>query len=389
MNAADETRAAPPRRRSRWLGWSVCAGLILVALVLVCVVALMPTHEPSSPPPEILPVSVKTLRVQPLPELADTFDLTAVVEPECVVKVAAEVSGRIERSALRGQRVKWRGQVFSKESTLEEGQPISAGDPIAYLNKDLLQARFERSQRQFEYDEREYRRLLGLFERGTTSQTELDDAKTQRDISKALRDEAAHELERTTITAPISGILNRLSMEVGEYAVPGQQVAEIVDIERVKVVVDIPERDVYYLKVGQTAEIFVHAPEETELTGEITYMSELADSRARTTRLEITVDNHDYRLRSGQIVRVRLTRRVLTDVIMIPLGSVIPLEHGRVVYVVNEEDRAESRTVELGFIKGRSVRVLSGLEAGERLIVAGHRYVGPDQPVTIVAELNE
>ncbi|MBU0617299.1 MAG: hypothetical protein KKI02_06265, partial [Planctomycetes bacterium] len=125
--------------------------------------------------------------------------------------------------------------------------------------------------------------------------------------------------------------------------------------------------------------------EETRLTGQVSYISELADELTRTTRVEITVGNPEHRLRSGQIIRARLTRRVLTDVIMIPLGSVIPLEQGRVVYVAND-GQAERREVELGLIKGRSVRILSGLKAGDRVIVAGHRYVGPGQPVTVVEQ---
>ena len=205
-------------------------------------------------------------------------------------------------------------------------------------------------------------------------------------MSKATLDEANAELERGTILAPISGILNRLPMEVGEYAMPGDCVAEIVEIDQVMVVVDVPERDVHFMHVGQVAEIFTRASQETGLTGDITYISELADEQTRTTRLEISVENPENLLRSGQIVGVRLTRHVLTNVIMIGLGAVIPLENGKAVYVVNDEDRAERREIELGFIKGRSVQVISGLQSGDRLIVAGHRYVGPGQPVTVVQD---
>jgi membrane fusion protein (multidrug efflux system) len=172
-------------------------------------------------------------------------------------------------------------------------------------------------------------------------------------------------------------------MEVGEFAVPGDQVAEIVEIDRVKVVVDVPERDVHYLRVGDTAEVLGYAQKDLQRRGAITYINELADEYTRTTRLEIALDNRDHRFRSGQIVRARLTRRVLSDVIMIPLGAVIPLEHGKAVYIVNAE-HAQRREVELGLIKGRRVQVLRGLSEGDRLIVAGHRYVSPGQSVNVV-----
>jgi membrane fusion protein (multidrug efflux system) len=373
------------RQARGWLRRLIPVALVVIAAALVGVVALMPREADPALANEVPPVNVEVQRVQAIPELADTFTLSAVVEPYRVVRVAAEVAARIERFGQRQHAVRWRGREIPAGTVIEEGEPVEQGDPIVYLNKELLQARFERARAQCEYDRTEYQRIEDLYQRGVTSKTEFDDAKTQYEVSKALLDEAARNLERAEIVAPITGILDSLPMEVGEYASPGDQVAEIVDIDRVKVVVDIPERDVYYLKVGDTAEIFAHAPAEMEVAGEISYISELADPDTRTTRLEITVDNRDHQLRSGQIVRARLTRRVLTDVIMIPLESVIPLEQGRVVYVVNA-GHAVRRDVELGIIKGRSVQVLSGVQAGDQLIVAGHRYVGPGQPVAIIKE---
>lgn len=384
MDSTSETPESHAGRAGGWLGKLIPAVLVVAAAALVGFVALMPSDTVPLPSSEVPPVNVRVQPVRALPELADTFDLTAVVEPNRVVRVAAEVDGRIEKVGFRQREIVWRGRLLPAGAPLREGEPIFRGDPIVHLNKDLLQARFDRARAQFRYDESECRRISSLFEEGTASKSELDELRTRRDVSRAMLDEARAELSRGTILAPIGGIVNRLPLEVGEYAVPGDCVAEIVEIDVVKVVVDVPERDVHYMAVGQVAEIFRRKSQGGKLTGEITYISELADEQTRTTRLEIAVDNVANLLRSGQIVRVRLTRRILTDVIMIELGAVIPLENGKAVYVVNDEDRAERREIELGLIKGRRVQVLSGLEDGDRLIVAGHRYVGPHQPVTVV-----
>jgi membrane fusion protein (multidrug efflux system) len=385
MTTQANTHPATTSRPRAWPRRAIPLVIVVVALALVAVIARMPNDAEPMPNNGVPPVNVIVQTVRPIPELADSFTLSAVVEPDCVVHVAAEVAGRLERFGLRQHPVSWRGRDIPAGQPIEEGEPLVQGDPIVYLNTDLLQARFDRAQAQFEYDQTEYQRIADLYERGVTSKTEFDDARATRDVSAAVLDEAARNLERAEIVAPISGVLNRLPVELGEYATPGQEVAEIVNIDRVKVVVEVPERDVYYLHLGEPADVLVQAREETKLTGEINYISELADAATRTSRLEIMVDNRDHLLRSGQIVRARLTRRVLTDVIMIPLDSVIPLEQGRVVYVAND-GHAERREVELGLIAGRSVRVLRGLEAGDRLIVAGHRYVGPGQPVTVVEQ---
>jgi membrane fusion protein (multidrug efflux system) len=373
----------------------VPAGLVLAAAVLVVLVAMMPGETVVVPPREIRPVNVVVLRVQPIAELRDTFDLTAIVEPNRVVDVAAEVAGRIERIAApqgpaRGgdpdRADPGPGTAVATDAILEEGDPIRVGAPIVYLNTDLLRAAYERAAAQAQFDQSEYERIVGLYEHDASPRSELDDARTRRAISKAMLDEAAAQLARAVIVAPIDGILNELPMEVGEYAVPGDCVAQIVDIDRVKVVVEVPERDVHHLQVGDMAEIFVRAPQPTTRSGRITYLSELADEQTRTTRAEVTVANPDHTLRSGQIARARLTRRVLRDALMIPLAAVIPLEEGKAVFVVDEERRARRKEIELGLIQGRDVRAVTGLDAGDRLIVVGHRYVGPGQPVSVVEE---
>ena len=354
-------------------------------LAFVGGVALLPNATREVPEIEIPPVNVRLQQLTPLPELADVLTLTAVVEPERVVRVPAEVSARIERRGTRTQAVTVHGRTWDADSRIEEGEPVSLGDPIAYLNTDLLKARYERARAQLEYDQRELVRKTELADRGITSRTELDDAETRRAISQAALNEVARELDRAVITAPQRGTLNRWLMEVGEFANPGDAVAELVDTNTVKVVVDVPERDVGVLRVGDLAMVLPSLTDGEALTAPISYISAVADAGTRTTRVEISVDNSAGQLRSGQIVQVRLTRRVLRDAIMIPLDSVIPLEHGRMVYV-SEDGVAAPREVDLGIIRGRNVQVLRGLQPGDRLIVDGQRYVGAGQRLNVIAE---
>jgi len=392
-NERSTTEAAAVRVRSGRRGRWIAAGLGLAGVVLVGLGASIPTAKESVPPVEPVPVNVTVRPVSPVAELADTFVLPAVVQPNAVVKVAAEVSGRIEGYGVRASEASGPRGVLPAGSEIAEGQPVSAGDPLVILNRELLEAQRERVAAQHAYDQQEFERIRGLHEQNVASETELNEMRTRRDVSRAQLDEAQRMLARTTITAPIGGILNDWVMEPGEYAAPGEVVAEIVDIDTVKVQADVSERDADFLRVGQTAEVLRRGEEAAPLTGTITYINAVADEATRTTRIEVTVPNRieaeagsgegGYRLRSGQIVNVRLTRRVLQDVIMVPLASVIPLEEGKEVYVVRE-GKVERRPVELGIIRGLNIQAVSGLEPGELLIVAGQRLASPGQPVHIV-----
>lgn len=337
--------------------------LVLILLVILSIRVVFGGQKVRAV--EVPPVNVKVEVVQPIAALPDTFDLDGTVEPDRVVKVSAEVAGRIERIDAR------------------EGDPCRAGEKLVFLNTDLLFAQAQRARAQAEFDKREYDRVADLQARGVATSTELDQARTKAAASGAVYDEIKARLDRAVIVAPVDGVLNRIPVEVGEYLREGDLVAEIVDMARAKIVVNVPQRDVLHLAVGQEETILLSEEPPRTLTGKIGYISELADEKTRTTRVEIVVDNSQQLLRSGQFVGVRLTRRVLKDVILIPLEAVIPLESGREVYVV-EDGKAQSRLVALGILRGRSVQVTDGLRPGDKLITTGQRYVGPGQRVNIV-----
>ncbi len=350
----------------RLLGYVVKAALILAAVAIVAGIAKMPSQKHDAPATEAPAVNVNVQTVVAEPELADTFELPAVVEPNRVVTVAAEVSGRIE------------------DIGSEKGDVVRAGDLLIQLNADLLRPQFDSAKAQFDFDQIQYKRTANLVEENATTQRDLDNATAQLAVSKARVEEIRARLDRTRILAPIAGVLDELLVEQGEYVDPGNRVAQLVETDPVKVVVEVPERDTAFFAPGDKAEVLMETKGiEKRLAGQIRFISELADPQTRSTRMEVLLENKERLLHSGQIVKVRLTRRVLKDAVLIPLLAVIPMEDGMAVYVVSAA-QAERRDVRLGAIKGDRVQVLSGLKPGDQLIVAGHRFVAPGQKVNVV-----
>jgi membrane fusion protein (multidrug efflux system) len=283
-----------------------------------------------------------------------------------VVIVSAEVAGHVEAVPA------------------VEGRPCKPGDLIVRLNRELFEAEHERAKAQLAFSQAELGRVEQLAGRQVLTEKELDAARNQVVAAQSALRMARYNLERADIAAPIAGVLNKVTVEKGEYLQAGRAVAEIVEVDTVKVVAQLPERDVRFIKVGDAADVTDDAGDgRSRRQGQATYISELADSQTRTTRTEITLDNRDRKLKSGQIVQVEMARQRLRGVIMIPLAAVIPLEESYAVYVA-EGDKAQRRDVKLGFLKGREVQVTDGLKPGDRLIVAGHRLVGPGQDIRIV-----
>ncbi|MBP8302968.1 MAG: efflux RND transporter periplasmic adaptor subunit [Phycisphaerae bacterium] len=359
-------------RNERRKGWirsnRVRLAVGLVAVAGLVAVGAIPAKKREAPAQEVPPVNVVVQTVAAEPDFADGFDLPAVVEPNRVVRVSAEVAGRIV------------------EIGPSEGSAVRAGDLLIRLDGDLLRPLFETARAQLQRDQIEYERMEDLVRKDATSKKDLDDATTRLAVSQASFNEIRARLDRTRITAPNSGVLNDLLVEEGEYVQPGTPVAEIVDTGTVKVVVDVPERDIAFFAVGQTAQVLADVKGQVQtVEGTIAFLSEVAHPLTRSTRMEIRIPNPKGLLRSGQIVRVHLVRRVLQDAILIPLLAVIPMEDHKAVYVVDPNQTARRVEVRLGILKGDRIQVMQGLEPGDQLIVSGHRFVAPGQRVRVAS----
>ena len=338
--------------------------IMLGALAAVVAIARMPGRTVDVVEREIPPVNVETLVLKPVPKLADYLELPGSIEPNAIVEVPVELSGKIE------------------EIGPKEGDPVREGEVILHLDSRLLQAEVNSARAQAEFDRKNYERLAELLKRGVVNRNQVEEAEARATISGANYEVARTNLAKTVVYSPLTGILDELLREVGEYVAPGDAIARIVDVAKVKASIQVPEKDTPYIRQGSEIAVSVDALDNRVFRGKLTYISETADPSTRSTRVEITLNNPNRRLRAGMIVRAKFRRRTLSDVLMVPLASVIPLEEGRVVYV-EVDGMAEKRKVELGLIQGTEVQVLDGLKPGDRLIVVGHRLVGPGQRVQV------
>jgi RND family efflux transporter MFP subunit len=291
---------------------------VVAALALWGVLVAKFGAKPPLPPGAKL-VNVRVMVIEPRKGVVDNAELAAVLEAQRTVIVSAEVAGRVE------------------EVQCAEGATCKAGDPLLRLNTDLLKADLDRAGAQHKLAAASYKRVKQLFDADVAREEQLDNAKAALDGAKAALDAANARWARAQIVAPVGGVLDDMLVEKGEYVRPGTPVARIVDSSAVKAVVMVPEKDISYMTVGRPATVSVRLGErERVFTGEVTYISQLADRRTRATRVEVTVKNPEGLLRAGLIATVRLQRRKLAEAIMIPLGAVIPTENGHAVYVAVE-----------------------------------------------------
>lgn len=326
--------------------------------------------EAPAPPPEERTVRVRVLTVEPEP-VTDYLDLPGDLLPDRRAVLAAEVPGTVE--TLR----------------VQDGQRVAAGELLAAIDTRSLRQALAEAEALFDQAADEHRRAEALFEKRSVTRSALVEAKTARDVAEARLASARLQLDKSRVEAPWAGTVAARRVEVGDYAVPGQAMFELVDARRLKVRAPVPAADVPFVEVGEPVEIGISSLPGERFEGRVVRLGAELDPGARTLSLEAELPNPDGRLKPGMLARLRIPRRVLPEALLVPLDAVVDLEAARAVYVVagtGEDLRAERREVTLGPALGERVVVESGLAPGDRVIVEGQSRVAPGQRVRAVVD---
>ncbi len=167
-----------------------------------------------------------------------------------------------------------------------------------------------------------------------------------------------------------------------------ESIAEIMDIDRVKAVIAIPESDITAVrKLKEVAVTFQALGNETVMAP-IHFLAPSPESLAHAYRLELALDNKDRRILPGMFVRADVVKSVDEQAIAVPLYAVISRNNKHFVYI-EKDGKAEKRAVVPGFLEGWQVLISKGLEAGEKVIIEGHRTVSDGQEVKVVKSVSD
>lgn len=342
----------------------VPGAVILAALLTLsgCGKGSQPEEGPSPAPPKVTNVTVRTVQAE---DLRETFTLPGTLEAWEDLVLAAELAGAVH----------WIGP--------REGDRVRKGEPILRIDPETMEAGLARDQADFELQRRQLERMEQLAGQKFVSQQEYDQARRAFEVAEADLRRSRVALEKSTLRTPVDGIVDCWHVDCGEYVTAGTPVASVVQVDRLKVLVEVPEKDVPFLRTGDRVRLIpaaITGPALPERAGEIIHLAFKAAPLTRTYLAKVAVDNQAGELRPGMIVRVRLTRQQLSGVIAVPLFSVVDRDGEKVVYV-EEGGVARVRPVTLGPVIGERAVVAGGLKGGERLIVQGQQLITDGAPV--------
>ncbi len=308
-----------------------------------------------------VPVDVLTLAPR---RVVDTVEIPARIEAWNSVDLCAEVDGQVI------------------ETCAKKGDKLAKGDIILRIDDRVYAARVLKAEADLGKTSSEFARTKKLFDTKTLSEREFDSAKNAKSLAESEVLISRTAVDKCVIRSPINGYLDTLPVDLGEYVCVGKPVANIQEVDRVKLIVGVPENVIRSVSVGMELDFSVAETRHFKGTG--VFLATAGDETSLSFKAEIEVRNDDLYFRPGMIVKTRVTRRVLEDAIVVPLGAVIPKYGAYYVYLADKDNAAELREISVGLIAGCEAVVTNGLKAGDRVVIEGHTMLRGKEPLLIM-----
>lgn len=315
------------------------------------------------------PVNTVVMAVEPT-TISNRLNLPGSVEAWTQLELTAKVSGTIDKVMA------------------QEGDRVSAGDILAQIESADYQIALDRAQAGYDLAKADYERDKSVYAKGVIPPAELEARETKMQTARADLENARLMLERTTIKAPMDGVVRRLDAKVGLLLGVGDMVAELLQIDRVKAVIGIPESDVTAVRQLDTVDLTIKALDGLRVTGTRHFISSSPETLARLYHLELEIDNPDHLILPGMFVRADIVKQRSKESLAVPFYSIISRNDEQYVFV-EKDGVVEKRLVETGIMEKWMVEVTTGLNPGEHVVVEGHRDVEDGRAVKVVKVIDD
>ncbi len=337
--------------------WTYLLGLLFVLPIFSgCGNSESKPIEDAQKPEKIVQVELEPVVSR---DLQETFSLPASLEAWEDLVLAAEIAGPVRKLNFR------------------EGDQVAAGDVLLEIDPETVQSNLNREQENYNVTKRKLTRYRELSAEGLVSTQELDELQNRLAAAETGLLATRLQLNKCFPKAPVSGVIDYLYIDRGEFIDIGKPLLRLVQVDKLKVIADVPEKDVPYLQIGQTVEVIpaiINNRSVESLPGQVEHIAYTANDTTRTYRTKIVIDNEQGLLRPGMIVRVRFVRQQLTGVVTAPLYSVLDRNGGKVVFVA-ENGIARQLSVTTGSSVDQRIVITEGLQAGQALVVKGQQLL--------------
>ena len=327
----------------------------LVAFIISCMMLAGCTEK--SRKLEKKNVKVETISVGNT-NLGGTKDYVGTIEEKMGSTLSFEIAGNI--TSIR----------------VEEGDRVSKGQLLATINPTTVKEAHRATLTTLKQTQDAYRRFLPLHQSGTISDMKWVEIESKLEQAKAAESIARQQLSHSTLTAPFAGVIAAKNVDLGTYVLPGQPVLKLANVAQVNAKVSVPEAEISHLHVGDKVKLTVAALSGAIFRGTISEKGIDANPISHTYDVKVGITNPQGRLLPGMVCNAQVQGSAATPShITVPPQSIeLDVDNSRFVWTV-VNGKAHQQPVTTGDFEGDGIVILSGLKAGDQVIINGQQKV--------------
>lgn len=323
--------------------------------------------------------------------------------------ITANYSGTATLEAVGEATVVAKTSGIVLQLPVEEGMHVEKGQILAVLDDDAARNKLSQASATLRKAQAAFDKADKGFALKITPKADFDSMKYDLETQRAIVEGARLELSWTRVVAPISGVIAKRSIKIGNLVQTNQALFEIVDLDPLQAVLNVPERDLDTLKAGQPVRMRVDALGGRVFEGSIARIAPVVDSASGTFRATCEFRDSTQSLKPGMFGRIEVAYDQRHDALVVPRGAIAE-EDGEVSVYVVEAAPAEStpagvrggdtgaaattapsfvahrRIIRTGYADGDRIEVREGLAAGERVITTGRNAVRDGTEVQVIEE---
>ncbi|MDX6752370.1 efflux RND transporter periplasmic adaptor subunit [Geminicoccaceae bacterium 1502E] len=313
------------------------------------------------------------------------------VEAAAVSVAPAENTVTAVGTLLANESVTLRPEVAGRivDLEFEEGGRVAEGQQLVRLDSSVERAELAQAEARLALARSNFGRARELRSRSSGTQRALDEAEAERRTAEAELELARARLAKRTIEAPFDGRAGLRRISVGEFVSAGTELVDLVQIDPLKVDFRVPEIFLASLRTGQLIELGLDAFRDETFKGKVVALDPLVDERGRAVIVRARLDNPDERLRPGLFARVTLSLAERAEALWIPEQAIVPQGGRTFVFRLETGEDGKSTVarlteVVLGKRQPGRVEIVTGLDAGERVVTAGVLKIRDGGAVSVV-----
>ena len=344
----------PVRRHTLW-------ACLFVTFLSAC----SDTETTQTEPEYAIPVKTQIAKQG---DVSSFYNTTAILEAPEEARVVTRLAGMIT------------------ELKVEEGDSVAQGQIMAVIDAKRQEFSLAHLQAEAQIIEQELQRLKQIENKQFVSADSMAKLEYKLLSARAKRDEAQLQVTESKIRSPIKGVVAKRTVKAGNMAQEFDELFYVVNQEKLHAILHLPEAQLPFLRLGQTAKIYTSHQKNVALNANVFLISPIIDTQSGTFKVTLALPNHNAQLKAGMFARVEIRYDTHKNVITVPAQAIIDQDNQYSIYVVNN-NKVQKKSVSIGYKEDNTIEIISGIELGDNVVTHGLHNLKDQSLVEIINPL--